>query len=327
MTDLRAPTDAPGRLAPLAPAGLAAVAAVAVSAVLPLVGPLLVAVALGAVVANTRLVRLPALRGHEDATKLLLRLGVVLLGLQLPVQQVLGIGGAGLVVVLATVVTTYAATVVIGDRLGLERDFVTLLAAGFSICGAAAIAAVDDAVRAKQRHVALAVALVTIFGSAMILLVPWVADLTGLTDQQAAVWAGASIHEVAQVVAAASLVGPAALAVATTVKLGRVALLAPMYAVAARRSAGSGTSVPTLPWFVVGFAVGVALRSVLPLPTLLLDTAASATTLLLAAAMFGLGLGIRAAELWPVPRNALLLAVASTAVAAGTSYGLVAVLL
>lgn len=327
MTDRPPPTRDTGRLVLLAPAGVAAACALAVSTVFPLAGPLLVAVVLGAIVANTRLALLPVLRGHAETTKLLLRLGVVLLGLQLPVQQVWDIGPAGLVVVVATVATTYAATVVIGDRLRLDRDFVTLLAAGFSICGAAAIAAVDDAVRAKQRHVALAVALVTLFGSVMIVFVPWAADLAGLGDEQAAVWAGASIHEVAQVVAAASIIGPGALAVATTVKLGRVALLAPMYAVAARRSPGPAGHIPALPWFVVGFAVAIAVRSTVPLPVALLDGAAAMTTFLLAAAMFGLGLGIRAADVWPVPRNALVLATVSTAVAAGTSFGLVAVLM
>ncbi len=73
---------------------------------------------------------------------------------------------------LATVVTTYAATQVAGRLLGLERDLVTLIAAGFSICGAAAIAAVESSIRAKPKDVALAVALVTVFGTVMIGAIP-----------------------------------------------------------------------------------------------------------------------------------------------------------
>jgi uncharacterized integral membrane protein (TIGR00698 family) len=301
------------------PALVAGGLALALSLLVPLLGPLLVALIMGAIVANTPLAaQLGA--GSASATKLLLRLGVVLLGLRLSVQGVLDVGVGGLVVIVATVAVTYIATVQIGDRLGLSRGFVTLLAAGFSICGAAAIAAVDDTVRAKERDVALAVAMVTVYGSGMILFVPWMGHVLGLPDFQAAIWAGASIHEVAQVVAAASLVGTGAIAVATTVKLGRVVLLAPMYAVASRRAeTGAGEHAPRLPWFVVGFAIAIALRSTGALPSAGLSWASNLTTFLLAAGMFGLGLGIRGRELWPVPGRALLLASLSTLVAASTS--------
>lgn len=316
------------RLPPLGVALAAALAAVAVSGLVPLLGALLVALALGTVVANTPLAHARALVGHAAVTKLLLRLGVVLLGLRLPLGDVAAIGAAGVLVVAATVVLTYAATRALGTRLGLDQRLVTLLAAGFSICGAAAIAALADAVGARQKDVAHSVALVTIYGTAMIVLVPWAVAGLGLSEEQGAIWAGASIHEVAQVVAAASIIGPGAVAVATTVKLGRVALLAPTYLVAVR-SVGAPASagrVPLLPWFLVGFVVMVALRSSGLLPGQLVDAADDVTTVLLAAGMFGLGLGLRLRELWPVPAGALVLATCSTLVAAGTSLALVVAL-
>ena len=300
--------------------------ALIVSTFVPLVGPLLIALVLGAVAANTRISTWSLMGGQASATKLLLRLGVVLLGLKLPIRDVIDIGPAGIAVVVATVAITYGATIVIGDRLGLDHGFVTLLAAGFSICGAAAIAAVDDAVRAKERYVALAVALVTIFGSAMIVFVPWMSRVVGLSDEQAAMWAGASIHEVAQVVAAASIIGSGAIAIATTIKLGRVVLLAPMYAVASRRGTTGGNGAPLLPWFVIGFAIAVVVRSLGLLGPDELHVADLMTTFLLAAGMFGLGIAIKAKEIWPVPPSALLLAAASTVVAAGTSLLLIVAL-
>jgi uncharacterized integral membrane protein (TIGR00698 family) len=324
MTDT---TQRPPMIISALPALAAATVAVVVSAFYPLVGPLLVALAIGAVVANSRLATLPVLAGHAGATKLLLRLGVVLLGLKLPLGDIASFGPRGVAVVAITVVVTFTSTIQIGRRLGLDRDFVTLLASGFSICGAAAIAAVDDAVHAKQKDVALAVALVTLYGSAMIALVPWLSGVIGLTDRQSAIWVGASIHEVAQVAAAASIVGTGALAVAMTIKLGRVLLLAPTYAVATRRATAEGGSGTTLvPWFVVGFAIAAGLRSTGWLPEGVLDVTDLATTFLLAAGMFGLGLGIRARQLWPVPPQALVLATASTTVAAAASLATIAVL-
>ncbi len=301
-----------------------AVIAMCLNAVLPLISSLLLALVLGAIVANTPLGSLDAVRDHAPVTKALLRWGVVLLGLKLPVSEVLGLGFGGVLVIVATVAVTFGATVLIGRWMRLERGFVTLLASGFSVCGAAAIAAVEDAVGARRRDVTLAVALVTIFGSLMILALPPLASMLGLTAGEAAIWAGASIHEVAQVVAAASVVGGSAVALATTVKLGRVALLAPVYAVAARLSRShTARQAPVLPWFVIGFAVAVAVRSLVPLPHELLSAIDLLTTFLLAAGMFGLGLGLRMRELWPIPIRAFGLAAASTSVAAATSLGLV----
>jgi uncharacterized membrane protein YadS len=93
-----------------------------------------------------------------------------------------------------------------------------------------------------------------------------------------------------------------------------------MYAVAARGAGHDHAGhVPLLPWFVLGFAAAVVVRSVGLLPAQALDAANQLTTLLLAAGMFGLGLGLRLADLWPVPVRALGLAALSTLMAAGSS--------
>jgi uncharacterized integral membrane protein (TIGR00698 family) len=252
---------------------------------------------------------------------------VVLLGLKIAISDVVALGPAGLAVVLVTVVTTYAVTQVAGRLFGVDRELTTLVAAGFSICGAAAIAAVESSVRARGRDVALAVAMVTVFGTAMIAVVPGLGHLLGLTDRQTAVWAGASIHEVAQVIAAASLIGPAAAAAAMTVKLARVALLAPVQLVSARICRHDGDRRgPVVPLFLVGFVVAVAVRSTGVVPASMLSLASAITTLLLSAAMFGLGTGVVARHLWPVPARALGLACVATLTAGGTSLGLVTLL-
>src|SRR5699024_533403 len=145
--------------------------------------------------------------GHPRVTKMLLRLGVVFLGLQLPLDELVGVGLPGIAVIAVTVVLTFVVTCYLGDRLGVERGLTTLIAAGFSICGASAIAAVEDGIRRRDEDVGLAIGMVTIFGSAMIVALPLASAALDLSDQQAGIWAGASIHEVAQVVAAASAVG------------------------------------------------------------------------------------------------------------------------
>src|SRR5699024_6412439 len=88
--------------------------------------------------------------------------------------------------------------------------------------------AADGVVDAEEEETITAIALVVIFGTLMILAIPLLTDLTGLSDEDGGLWAGASIHEVAQVVAAGGAIGGGALAVAVVVKLGRVLMLAPV---------------------------------------------------------------------------------------------------
>lgn len=274
-----------------------------------------------ALVAGVLCAQLPWPTGSiEVLGKTTLRLGVVLLGLRLSVDVVAQVGLEGILIVVATIAATYSATQLVGRWLGVDEDLRTLVAVGFSICGAAAIAGVQDLVRARREAVAQAVAMVTIFGSAMIVLVPAITGLLGLSDRQAAVWAGASIHEVAQVVAAASAAAPLAVGIAVSIKLLRVAALAPMSLVVSR-AAGGPRGVP---WFVIGFVIAVLIRTTGILPAGILDIADHATTALLAAGMFALGLGVRLSVLARGTGRLVALSAVSTTVAAGVSLVLVA---
>jgi uncharacterized integral membrane protein (TIGR00698 family) len=210
---------------PVACYAAAAVVAVLISTWVTLVGPILIALGLGVLCANLLGPDIAARLGNQKLTQVVLRVGVALLGLRLPLSDLAAIGLRGAVIVIGVVSITFATTCIVGRRLGLDTGLVVLIAAGFSVCGAAAIAAIESSVRRRPADVATSIALVTIFGTAMILVIPLSASALGLSELQAGVWAGASIHEVAQVVAAASLAGPGALAAASTIKLARVSLL------------------------------------------------------------------------------------------------------
>ncbi|MDN5853918.1 MAG: putative sulfate exporter family transporter [Actinomycetia bacterium] len=323
-TPSRSVASAAGLAVPLAVAG----AAIILGQVVVLVSPLLIALAIGAVIGNSPLGGHAALRGQAGTTKLLLRVGVVLLGLRLPLQDLVDVGVRGIAVIAVTVVATFTLTCFVGARLGLDRGLVSLIASGFSICGASAIAAVETGIRRRDEDVALAIAMVTIFGTAMIVALPLLGTALGLTDIQLGVWAGASIHEVAQVVAAASTAGAVAVAIATTIKLGRVSLLAFAFIAARRRersggdpAAGDGAT-PLVPWFVIGFVIAAGVRTSGALGPGVLDVADVATTVLLASAMFGLGMMMKVAALFPVPWRAFALAGAATVIAASVSLTL-----
>lgn len=297
----------------------AAAISLGLSTLIPLIGPLLWALILGVAVANIPGSFVRRMQPTGSAAKLMLRLGVALIGLKLSLFDLLALGLPGLLVILSTVLLTYFGTLYLGRLFKLDGGLVQMIAGGFAICGAAAIAAIQDVVRPQKKDVGLALALVTLFGSAMMVLIPALSRSLALSQEQAAIWAGASIHEVAQVVAAASLIGTAALAPATTIKLGRVLMLAPIVALAGRSSGQVSRSRSPLPWFVTAFLVAVLLATTGWIPSSVLAVTNVLTVLLLAAGMFGLGAGIAVKQLWPVPMKALALAACATIIAAGVS--------
>lgn len=319
-----------------------ATAALLLGSIQSAVGALLIALVLGLLLRNLGLFR-PAVRpGVQRATKPLLRLGIVVLGLQLAVPEILALGVPVLVLIGATVLVGFAFTHWFARRVGMSPAASLLYAAGFSICGASAVAGAQSVVNAEDDEVASAVAMVTLYGTAALLALPLVSGTLGLTQEQSGVWIGLTVHEVAQVVAAGGLVGAAALATAAVVKLGRVVLLAPVLTFSAlywRRAArdrgvgdrgagdrgardadaGSAPNVPLVPLFVLGFLAMVAVRSVVPLPEDFLDAASLAATWLLAGAMFGLGVGIDLKDLVKTGGRGAVVGGASTAVmGAGT---------
>jgi uncharacterized integral membrane protein (TIGR00698 family) len=279
----------------------------------PLMSPLIVALTVGTIVANTVLARTSPVSGSASAAKFMLRLGVALLGFRLAASDIMQLGYFGMLLVIFTVAATFYTTQFAGRRMGLQPELVSLIASGFAVCGAAAIAAIQDSVRAKENLVGVALALITIHGTLMLAVIPLLGGMLGLDDRLLALWAGASVHEVAQVAAAAALIGPGALAVAMGIKLGRVLMLAPVHrAVAHLHHSGPGSLLHEIPWFLIAFVVAVVIRATGLLPSVVLDVASHASSILLAAGMFGLGLGIVLKELWPIPVRAVALSGVAT---------------
>ncbi len=307
--------------------------AAGLSRVLPL-STLVIAVLIGAVVGNAGGVTAATKPGLTFATKRMLRAGVVLLGLRLSLGDIAALGPAGLAVVATTVTATFFGTQAIGRRMGLSRDLSLLVATGYSICGASAIAAVEGSTDADEEEVAVSIGLVTLFGSLAIAALPALAGPLGLSEAQFGAWVGASVHDVAQVAATASAGGASVVATAMVVKLTRVLLLTPIVVginVERSRSATAGgrddvkrstdgVVPPILPLFVAGFLAMILLRTTGWLPEGAIGTARQVEGILFASALIGLGSGVQVRRLRRLGPKPLLLGAAAWVVVAATSY-------
>ena len=262
--------------------------------------PMILAILLG--IAFHNLVGTPAIArpGVTFSLRRLLRVAIILLGLQLTITQVVEVGGRDIGIIVATLVATFTFTGWMGKRLGVDRKLAQLIAAGTSICGASAVIATNTVTNAHDEDVAYAVACVTVFGSVAMFAYPLLPGLLHLDPHAFGLWTGASVHEIAQVVAAAFQDGQRAGEFATIAKLSRVMLLAPVVLAlgltAARRTgrndpaAVASTARPPMPWFVLGFVALVGLNSLIAIPAEAKIRIAAVTTFLLSVALAAMGL-------------------------------------
>jgi uncharacterized integral membrane protein (TIGR00698 family) len=251
--------------------------------------------------------------GISFSAKTLLEVAVLLLGASVSTHTIMAVGPALLAGIVLVVVASITISYGIGRTLGLRQRVALLVACGNSICGNSAIAAVAPVIGADSADVASSIAFTAVLGVIVVLTLPLMIPLVGLTGTQYGVLAGLTVYAVPQVLAATAPIGVIAVQTGTLVKLVRVLMLGPVVLVLSllangmrketegpaphltlgKRSARGRPRLHQLvPWFVVGFLGLAALRSAGLVPHEALDPAATAASLLMIVAMAALGLGV-----------------------------------
>jgi uncharacterized integral membrane protein (TIGR00698 family) len=294
--------------------------------------PLIVGIVAGAIYGNVLRDGMPAswAAGVNFSARKLLRIAVAFFGLRVSLQEIAQVGLPGLAESVLIVVSTLALGTWAGMKLmKLDRDTALLTAAGSAICGAAAVLAFESTLQSKPHKSAMAVGSVVLFGTLSMFLYPALvhAGWLHLDTVGAGLFFGGTIHEVAQVVGAASNVGPEATHIATIVKMTRVMLLVPVLlavGVWINRSTAKGSakgatqdhaagSTPrhaprklAVPWFALGFLLCVGLNSVHVLPDPATHTLNLLDTFALTMAMTALGMETRIAQIREAGPRALM---------------------
>lgn len=292
--------------------------------------PMILAILLGMVFHNLIGTPIRARSGVAFSLRKVLRLGIILLGLQLTAAQVAAVGAGGVAIIAVALVGTFIVTKAAGRWLGVDPKLAELIAAGTSICGASAVIATNTVTRARDEDVAYAVACVTVFGSIAMFLYPLLGAALALAPQDYGLWTGSSIHEIAQVVAAAFQHGGEAGKAGTIAKLTRVMMLAPMiiglgWAAMRRRVAHERThsSPLPMPWFVLGFLALVGVNSAVAIDPAVRAAIVQFTSFLLAMALAAMGLGADFRKLVAAGIRPLLLGAISSVFISGFSLALV----
>ncbi|WP_449432520.1 YeiH family protein [Pseudomonas putida] len=282
------------------------------------ISPLIVGIVAGALYGNVLRQGVPEswAAGINFSARRLLRIAVAFFGLRISLQEIAEVGWSGLTISLLIVVSTLLIGLWCGMKLlKLDRDTALLTAAGSAICGAAAVLAFESALRSAPHKSAMAVGSVVLFGTLSMFLYPLAihAGWLPLDTVGAGLFLGGTVHEVAQVVGAASNISPEATHIATIVKMTRVMLLVPVLLVVGvwiNRSRlpgqAQGKGSVAIPWFALGFLALVLVNSLQVLPQGLTQTVNSLDTFALTMAMTALGMETRYSQIRQAGPRALV---------------------
>jgi uncharacterized integral membrane protein (TIGR00698 family) len=195
----------------------------------------------------------------------LLQVAVVGLGLGIPLDSLIRAGSTGVGLTALLIAAVFAAGILLGRWMGVERDLTMLVTAGTSICGGSAVAALGPAIGASREAMSVALATVFVLNAVALYVFPPIGHLLDLSQHQFGVWAALAIHDTSSVVGAAAGYGPRALEDATILKLARalwilpLALLAPRFL---RRPSANGVAARiAVPWFIGLFVLAAVARS------------------------------------------------------------------
>jgi uncharacterized integral membrane protein (TIGR00698 family) len=275
--------------------------------------------------------------GIAFSGKMLLEIAVVLLGASMSMAAIMASGPTLLVSILLLVTFAIIASYTIGRALGLSQRLSILIACGNSICGNSAIVAVAPVIGADAKEITSSIAFTAVLGVILVLSLPLLVPILEMTNTQYGVLAGLTVYAVPQVLAATLPVSTVSAQLGTLVKLVRVLMLAPVvifFSIIRPRLEGGGEPalknrpglLRLVPWFIVGFLLLAAARSLGVIPTVAHEPILTAAKILTVISMAALGLGVDIRVVAKVGVRVTSAVVLSLVVLIAIAFGLIHVL-
>jgi uncharacterized integral membrane protein (TIGR00698 family) len=234
--------------------------------------------------------------GVTWASVYILQTGIVLLGFGISFEEIatLGLETLCLIALSICMVISFG---VLASKLGIIGKNIGLLTGGATaICGASAAMALSSVLpnsKAKENDLLLTIIATTTFSSIVMILYPYICHYFDLSNFDAGVFLGASIHNVPQAVGAGYIVSPEAGEIATLTKLIRVSFLLPVmffFLLLSKKNAAHGKKHLKLPLFLILFFIAIVLNNTITLPDSYIENAVKIGKFLLLVAITAIGL-------------------------------------
>jgi len=265
----------------------------------------------------------PCACGIDFTASTLLRAGVVLLGLRIALGDLAVLGWQTALMLAGAIMTTIVVGVGLAKALGLQKRFGALTGGSVAICGASAALAISTILPKGENHerdTLLTVIGVTAMSTIAMVLYPIIAGQLGMTDTEAGIFLGGTIHDVAQVVGAGYSVSESAGDLATLTKLVRVAMLMPVVLIMMvfikhffhAKNRAESSEVPKMPLFLIGFIALMLLNSFVVLPEFAIETGTQISRFFLVVSITAIGMKSNLGKLAEVGVLPIVMIVAET---------------
>lgn len=299
------------------------------------INSLVIAIVLGIVYGNTLRHELPKAwtPGIQFAAKRLLRLAIILYGFRVSFQEIASIGIPGMIIDIFVVVSTVFLGSIIGCKVfKLDRHLSILISTGSAICGAAAVLAAEEVLKSEPYKAAIAIGTVVLFGTLSMFVYPalYEGGFFSISANQFGLFAGASVHEVAQALVTGASIDPETGNIAVIVKMTRVLLLVPFLIALsfyegfyAKPQEGQQKTAIKIPWFAVIFMLVIGFNSLHLLPAAIVSVINQVDAFLLTMAMAAIGIETNLKQLRQVGMAPLYLALLLFLWLGGSVYFLV----
>ena len=228
---------------------------------------------------------------NKNASKYLLQISVVGLGVGMNMHDSLKAGSDGIFFTLFSVISVLLLGMLFGKWLGISKTPSYLIASGTAICGGSAIAAVGPIAKASESEMSISLATIFVLNALALFLFPVLGHWLGLSQHQFGLWAAIAIHDTSSVVGAGASYGEEALKVATTVKLARALWIIPL-SVFTSFYFNSKCKKISIPWFILFFVIAMMLNTYFNLPTAVTHSIVSVSRQSLTLSLFFIGAGL-----------------------------------
>ena len=265
--------------------------------------------------------------GIEFSAKMVLRIGVALLGARISLELLVGLGPELIALVVLGVILTILVGLAGSRLLGRGWRLALLTGGSVAICGASAamaIAAVLPRNEHSERNLIFTVLSVTVLSTVAMIAYPIVTQALALDERATGVFLGGTIHDVAQVVGAGFSVSEQTGETATLVKLIRVTMLAPVVLVFSlviramgQSRDGDSKRPPLIPIFVLVFLALATINSVGVIPEVVADALGDVSRWALLVAIAAVGMKTSLRRMLDVGGQAIVLIVGETLFIAG----------
>lgn len=241
-------------------------------------------------------------KGVGFSAKMILRVGIILMGVNMNFAEVMSVGKYSIFVMIFTMGTAFGSGNLIGKMFGLNWKLTNLLSVSTAICGGSAVAAVGPVVKARDEDVAYAISSTFIFDILTVVVIPWIGVALGMSNMGYGLWVGTAVNDTSSVVAAGYAFSDLAGNTAVIVKLTRTLFIIPcvlIFSIINERIESKSNNLQghspvnikkIFPYFIILFLIVVALRSTGIIPEFMVPALSKTSKFCMVIALSAIGL-------------------------------------